>query len=103
MFWFVAMLASLVNAPATFGDGRDGAARSDPKPSKSVSLTTLIGRVAAEDGSPVATFTIAVGPGRLPTGSECVRHAINDVAGRFNVRSPASDEAWVGISADGFA
>ncbi len=63
----------------------------------------LTGRVVAPDGQPVAVFTVAAGPGKLPSWSNSVRHDVQGRDGRFRLGLSNEGTTWVGVAAAGFA
>ncbi len=63
----------------------------------------LTGRVVAPDGRPVTAFTIAAGPGKIPSGSDCVRRDIQARDGRFRLSLSKEGTTWVGVAAERFA
>ena len=64
---------------------------------------TLLGRVVTPGGKPVTAFTVAAGPGRLPSPWDSVRHEVRDRDGRFSMSLSKKGTTWVGVVADGFA
>ena len=64
---------------------------------------TLAVRVVAPNGTPVNAFTVAAGPGKLPAGSDSVRHVVRGRDGRASLGLSKEGTTWVGVAAPGFA
>lgn len=68
-----------------------------------VPTIALTGRVVGPDDRPVAAFTVAAGPGKLPPWSRTVQSAVRDPEGRFSLGLSNEGTNWIGVGASGFA
>lgn len=66
-------------------------------------LIAQTGRVVAPDGRSVPAFTVAAGPGKLPSPAETIRRDVQSRDGRFRLDLSKQGTTWVGILAEGFA
>ncbi len=66
-------------------------------------LIALKGRVVAPDGRPVAAFTVAAGPGKLPSRLDSVERDVQGRDGLFSLGLSTEGTTWVGVAAHGFA
>jgi hypothetical protein len=63
----------------------------------------LEGRVVTPEGKPVRAFTVAAGPGKLPSTYDGVSRDVENGEGRFSLNLSEVGSTWVGVAADGFA
>ena len=63
----------------------------------------LSGKVVSPDGKPVRAFTVAAGPGKLPSTYDSVSRDVQSGDGRFSLNLSKVGTTWVGVAAEGFA
>ena len=67
---------------------------------------SLHGRVLGQDGRPVESFTLLVGPGWSTEDTFYIRsfrRAVKDLAGMFAIGLDEGGRAWIGVRAEGYA